>query len=77
LQVAGHAGIRLSHICNTWQESAGGRKAMQKELQVMQDQLAQTKKQAQVMKASDAALKENLPLPKIPAAQSASVATVV
>jgi len=50
---------------------------MQKELQVMQDQLAQTKKQAQVMKASDAALKENLPLPKIPAAQSASVATVV
>jgi hypothetical protein len=39
---------------------------MQKKLQVMQDQLAQTKKQAQVMKASDAALKE------IPAAQSAA-----
>ena len=61
-----HAGIRLSHICNTSQEGAGGRKAMQKKLQVMQDQLAQTKKQAQVMKASDAALKE------IPAAQSAA-----
>jgi hypothetical protein len=34
----------LSHICNTLQESAAGRKAMQKELQAMQDQLAQTKK---------------------------------
>jgi len=30
-------GNPLSHICDTSQESAAGRKAMQKELQAMQD----------------------------------------
>jgi hypothetical protein len=50
----------LSYICNTSQESAAGRKAMQKELQAIQDQLAQTKKQAQAAQTAVQSIPANL-----------------
>ena len=49
----------MSHICNTLQESAAGRKAMQKELQAMQDQLAQ-KKLAQAAQTAVQSIPANL-----------------